>query len=144
MSVKPPSLFWALLALGQFLHISRQVVSVSITTPLPDLDKVSEIELQAGLTSGQFTSVDLIKAYFSRIEEAILQVPMLRAVTNLSALQEAAILDYEQLTYVPRSALHGIPVLVKDNVATVAFEGVAKRLREAGAIILGMFPEGAA
>lgn len=49
---------------------------------------------------------------------------MLRAVTNLSALQEAAILDYEKLTYVPRSALHGIPVLVKDDVATVAFEGV--------------------
>lgn len=61
MSAKPPALFWALLALGQFLHISRQVVSVSITTTLPDLDKVSEIELQAGLTSGQFTSVDLIK-----------------------------------------------------------------------------------
>ncbi|KAG2046980.1 hypothetical protein BDR06DRAFT_1033197 [Suillus hirtellus] len=107
------------------VEISFQlVVSVSITKPLPDLDKESEIELQAGLTSGQFTSVDLIKAYFSRIEEVNLQVPMLRAVTNLSALQKAAILDYEKLTYVPRSALHGIPVLVKDNVATVAFEGV--------------------
>ncbi|KAG1785202.1 amidase signature domain-containing protein [Suillus plorans] len=115
MGAKPPALFWGLLALGQFLHVSRQ----------------------SGLTSGQFTSVDLIKAYFSRIEGVNLQVPMLRAVTNLSALQEAAILDYEELTYVPRSVLHGILVLVKDNVATVAFEGVAKRLREAGDIILG-------
>jgi amidase len=53
---------------------------------------------------------------------------MLRAVieTNPSALQEAAALDYERLTYGPRSALHGIPVLVKDNIATVAFEGVFK------------------
>lgn len=51
---------------------------------------------------------------------------MLRAVieTNPSALQEAAVLDFERLTYGPRSALHGIPVLVKDNIATVAFEGV--------------------
>lgn len=51
---------------------------------------------------------------------------MLRAVieTNPSALQEAAVLDYERFTYGPRSALHGIPVLVKDNIATVAFEGV--------------------
>jgi len=50
---------------------------------------------------------------------------MLRAVieTNPSALWEAAALDQERLTYGARSALHGIPVLVKDNIATVAFEG---------------------
>jgi len=51
---------------------------------------------------------------------------MLRAAieTNPSALQEAAALDYERLVYGPRSALHGIPVLVKDNIATIASEGV--------------------
>lgn len=50
---------------------------------------------------------------------------MLRAVieTNPSALWEAAALDQERLLYGARSALHGIPVLVKDNIATVAFEG---------------------
>ncbi|EGO26610.1 hypothetical protein SERLADRAFT_447766 [Serpula lacrymans var. lacrymans S7.9] len=70
---------------------------------------------------------------------------------------EAAALDKERLLSGPRSALHGIPVLVKDNIGTVAFEGmnttagsysllksivpedsgVVKRLRKAGAIILG-------
>lgn len=44
--------------------------------------------------------------------------------TNPSALDEAAALDYERLLYGPRSALHGIPVLVKDNIGTVAFEGI--------------------
>ena len=33
-------------------------------------------------------------------------------------------LDNERLLYGPRSALHGIPVLVKDNIGTVAFEGI--------------------
>ncbi|KAH7910545.1 amidase signature domain-containing protein [Hygrophoropsis aurantiaca] len=128
-------------------------VDASITTPLPDLYEASLTELQAGLTSGQFTSVDLIKAKVN------LEGPALRAVleTNPSALSEAAALDYERLISGPRSALHGIPVLVKDNIGTVAFEGmnttagsysllksvipddagVVKRLRKAGAIILG-------
>ncbi|KAF8549237.1 amidase signature enzyme [Imleria badia] len=135
------------------------LVSAAITTPLPDLYEASLTELQGGLTSGQFNSVDLIKAYFARIEEVNLQGPALRAVieTNPSALDEAAALDYERLLYGPRSALHGIPVLVKDNIGTVAFEGmnttagsytllksiipedagVVKKLRQAGAIILG-------
>ncbi|KAH7882880.1 amidase signature domain-containing protein [Phlebopus sp. FC_14] len=73
------------------------------------------------------------------------------------ASNEAKALDYERLLLGPRSPLHGIPVLVKDNIATVAFEGmnttagsysllnsvvpedagVVKKLRKAGAIILG-------
>ncbi|KAG1767612.1 amidase signature domain-containing protein [Suillus placidus] len=157
MGAKLLTLFWAWLALGQSLYVPKGVVSASITTPLPDLYEASVIELQAGLTSGQFTSVDLIKV---RKHASInLQGPMLRAVieTNPSALLEAAALDYERLTHGSRSALHGIPVLVKDNIATVAFEGmnttagsysllksvvpddagVVKRLRKAGAIILG-------
>ncbi|KAG9313685.1 amidase signature enzyme [Chiua virens] len=135
------------------------LASAAITTPLPDLYEASLTELQAGLTSGQFNSVNLIKAYFARIEEVNLQGPLLRAVieTNPSALDEAAVLDNERLLYGPRSALHGIPVLVKDNIGTVAFEGmnttagsytlfksiipedagVVKKLRQAGAIILG-------
>lgn len=66
------------------------------------------------------------QAYFARIEEVNLQGPVLRAVieTNPSALDEAAALDFERLLHGPRSALHGIPVLVKDNIGTVAFEGV--------------------
>lgn len=56
---------------------------------------------------------------------------MLRAVieTNPSALAQAAALDAERLATGPRSLLHGIPVLVKDNVATLASEGTAFTLR---------------
>ncbi|KZT01569.1 amidase signature enzyme [Laetiporus sulphureus 93-53] len=125
----------------------------------PDLYEASVEELQAGLQSGTFTSVDLVKAYFARIAEVNLQGPQLRAIieTNPSALEQAAALDTERLITGPRSMLHGIPVLVKDNIATLDEEGmnttagsysllksvvpgdagVVKRLRSAGAIILG-------
>ncbi|KZT28519.1 amidase signature enzyme [Neolentinus lepideus HHB14362 ss-1] len=126
---------------------------------LPDLYEASVTELQAGLNEGDFTSVDLVKAYFARISEVNLAGPALRAVieTNPSALAEAAVLDAERQLLGPRSLLHGIPVLLKDNIATTASEGmnttagsysmlgsivpgdagVVKRLRAAGAIILG-------
>ncbi|KAG6807743.1 hypothetical protein H0H92_006512, partial [Tricholoma furcatifolium] len=125
----------------------------------PDLYEASIAELQAGLNAGSFSSVDLVKAYFARIEEVNLSGPGLRAVieTNPSAIAAAAALDVERKIKGPRSALHGIPVLLKDNIATVASEGmnttagsfallgsvvsddagVVKRLRQAGAIILG-------
>jgi len=50
---------------------------------------------------------------------------MLRAVLekNPSALAEAAALDIERSLKGPRSPLHGIPVLLKDNIATIAIEG---------------------
>ncbi|EKM56725.1 uncharacterized protein PHACADRAFT_254013 [Phanerochaete carnosa HHB-10118-sp] len=126
---------------------------------LPDLYEASISELQAGLDAGDFTSVDLVKAYFARIDEVNLKGPQLRAVLemNPSALTEAAALDKERNQTGKRSELHGIPVLLKDNIATIASEGmnttagsfsllgsvvpddagVVKRLRQAGAIILG-------
>ncbi|KAG6808031.1 hypothetical protein H0H92_005635 [Tricholoma furcatifolium] len=125
----------------------------------PDLYEASVAELQDGLNAGHFTSVDLVKAYFARIKEVNLEGPALRAVyeTNPTALATAAELDAERKAKGARSALHGIPVLVKDNVATLASEGmnttagslclqgsvvsddatIVKRLRAAGAIILG-------
>ncbi|KAJ7026769.1 amidase signature enzyme [Mycena alexandri] len=126
---------------------------------LPDLYEASVPELQAGLDAGQFTSVDLVKAYFARIEEVNINGPGLRAVLELnpSALKQAALLDAERKLTGKRSELHGIPILLKDNIATLASEGmnttagsfallgsivpedagVVKRLRKAGAIILG-------
>jgi len=88
---------------------------------LPDLYEASVFELQEGLEYGYFTSVDLVQAYFARIDEVNLQGPQLRAVieTNPSALAQAAALDLERQTTGPRSLLHGIPVLVKDNIATI-------------------------
>ncbi|TDL27717.1 amidase signature enzyme [Rickenella mellea] len=126
---------------------------------LPDLYEASILDLQEGLQNQVFTSVELVKAYFSRIEEVNHQGPKLNAVieTNPSALTVAAQLDDERKRKSMRSALHGIPVLLKDNIATLHEEGmnttagsfallgsvvpcdagVASRLRDAGAIILG-------
>lgn len=102
------------------------------------------MELQAGLEAQHFTSVDLVKAYFARIEEVNIKGPGLRAVLELnpSALSQAAELDKERKISGKRSTLHGIPVLVKvnfnfhhqliqgsdsefvkDNIATIASEG---------------------
>lgn len=54
---------------------------------------------------------------------------MLRAVLELnpSALEQAAKLDIERKTKGTRGPLHGIPVLVKDNIATIASEGASYR-----------------
>ncbi|KJA23796.1 hypothetical protein HYPSUDRAFT_66167 [Hypholoma sublateritium FD-334 SS-4] len=125
----------------------------------PDLYEASVVELQTGLDAGHFSSVDLVKAYFARIDEVNIKGPGLRAVleVNPSALAQAAGLDEEREKKRKRSQLHGIPILLKDNIATVASEGmnttagsyslvgsvppedagVVKRLRVAGAIILG-------
>ncbi|KAF9440277.1 amidase signature enzyme [Macrolepiota fuliginosa MF-IS2] len=131
----------------------------AIAGAFPDLYEASVEELQRGLESGLFTSVDLVKAYFARIDEVNLKGPKLRAVLELnpSALSQAAALDQERKKTGARGLLHGIPILLKDNIATVASEGmnttagsysllgsvvpddagVVKRLRAAGAIILG-------
>ncbi|KAJ3730264.1 amidase signature domain-containing protein [Lentinula raphanica] len=131
----------------------------SSTQNLPDLYEAGITELQAGLDAGWFTSVDLVTAYLSRIEEVNLQGPELRAVLEISpiALDVAAKLDEERRVSGRRTMMHGIPVLLKDNIATEHSEGlnttagshalfksvvpddagVVKRLRQAGAIILG-------
>ncbi|KAF8873639.1 amidase signature domain-containing protein [Gymnopilus junonius] len=122
---------FALLALG-----AMQVISTAAFA-FPDLYKASIAELQAGLDGGHFTSVDLIKAYFARIEEVNLKGPALHAIleTNPSAIVQAAVLDKERKITGKRSALHGIPILLKredgnllpefqDNIATIASEGL--------------------
>ncbi|PPQ89267.1 hypothetical protein CVT25_001351 [Psilocybe cyanescens] len=152
-----------LLTVYACLSIARGIASyVNPIVPkrsihLPDLYEASVIDLQTGLDAGHFTSVDL--AYFARIEEVNLKGPVLRAVIEVNpfALVQAASLDKERKKSGKRSLLHGIPILIKDNMATVASEGmnttagsfsllgsvvpddagVVKRLRKAGSIILG-------
>ncbi|KAH7883026.1 amidase signature domain-containing protein [Phlebopus sp. FC_14] len=92
----------------------------------PDLYEAGIAELQRGLDKGLFTSVDLVKAYLVRIEEVNLKGAALHAVieTNPSALSQAAALDAERKEKGTRGLLHGIPLLLKDNIATLHEEGM--------------------
>ncbi len=118
-------------------------------------------DLQEKLSAGRLTSRTLVLAYLSRIEAHDRRGPKLHSVieTNPDAVTIAAELDRERRQGRARGPLHGIPVLVKDNLATAdrmqttagslaldrAFGGVTPprdafvvaRLRAAGAIILG-------
>jgi len=121
------------------------------------LEEATVADLQKGMQSGQWTARTFCEAYLQRIEQTDRQGPTLRAIleTNPDALAIADELDRERKAKGPRGPLHGIPVLIKDNLDThdrmtttagsLALEGsipaqdstVAKKLREAGAILLG-------
>jgi len=114
-------------------------------------------QLQAAMEAGRVTSHALVEAYLRRIDAIDRRGPRLRSVieTNPEAPAIAAALDDERRRRGPRGPLHGIPLLVKDNIATgdrmstscgsLALDGVraardahvVARLREAGAVILG-------
>jgi amidase len=122
--------------------------------------RVLELTLEdigAAFAAGRLTSVDLTRLYLRRIAALNRSGPNLRAVleTNPAALDQAATLDQERLAGRARGPLHGVPVLIKDNVETadrmmttagsLALEGwyaprdapLVARLRAAGAVILG-------
>jgi len=125
--------------------------------PPPAVEEMSVAQLQAGMTAGQFTSEEITRQYLSRIDLLDRSGPGLRAVieVNPDALEIARALDRERWKGTVRGPLHGIPVLIKDNIDTAdkmlttagslaladsrpardAF--VAKRLRDAGAVLLG-------
>ena len=111
-------------------------------------------QLQAAMTNGQLTSKDLVQGYLNRMKQLN---PTLHAVieTNPNAVAIATSLDHERKAGHVRGPLHGIPVLVKDNIATLdnmqttagslalynsrvpADAVIIQRLRAAGAVILG-------
>jgi amidase len=122
-----------------------------------ELEEATVAELQAGLASGRYTAQSLVERYLARIGQLDRDGPQVRAVieTNPDAPAIAAALDEEQRTRGRRGPLHGIPVLIKDNIDTgdrmMTSAGswaladapapqdaeIARRLRAAGAVILG-------
>ncbi len=124
---------------------------------VPELIETSIEELQRRLTAGTTTSVDLVRGYLRRIAAIDSAGPRINAVIELNpdALDIARQLDAARAAGRVRGPLHGIPVLIKDNIATgdrmqttagsLALVGcppgrdatVARRLREAGAVLLG-------
>jgi amidase len=122
-----------------------------------ELEETTVAALQDGMKSGKYSARSITQLYLNRIDALNHLGPNLRAVieTNPDALKIADDLDAERKSRGARGPLHGVPVLLKDNIDTndrltttagsLALEGstppqdsfVAKRLREAGAIILG-------
>ncbi len=117
----------------------------------------SILEIQQIYARGEATCSSLAAAYLERIENIDQSGPGINSVIeiNREAMQIAAVLDREREESGPRSPLHGVPVLVKDNIDTgdrmmttagsLALEGsyarqdafIIERLRQAGALILG-------
>jgi hypothetical protein len=85
-----------------------------------ELEEVSITDIHAGLVSGRWSCRELTEAYLGRIAEIDDQGPTLRSVieTNPDALAIADALDEELAAGQVRGPLHGIPILLKDNIAT--------------------------
>ena len=136
------------------------VVAPAAATSAPGRLAVEELtlgDIAAAFAGGRLTSHSLTQAYLERIDALDRRGPALHAVleTNPRALEIAAALDDERRRRGPRSALHGVPILIKDNVETadrmmttagsLALEcwypptdaPLVARLRAAGGVILG-------
>ena len=118
-----------------------------------DLQTATIADLQRAMTAHRLTSRQLVDAYLGRIKAYDKQLDSIRAL-NPHARAEATALDAERRRGHVRGPLHGIPVLLKDNIGTtelpttagsIALEGsvpfkdatLTARLRAAGAIVLG-------
>lgn len=122
-----------------------------------ELNEITIDELQQKMQDGKYTSRSIAELYLKRIEEVDKNGPKVNAVIELNpdALAIADEMDKERKAGKVRGPMHGIPVLIKDNIDTadkmmttagsLALVGniaskdafVAKQLREAGAVILG-------
>jgi len=121
------------------------------------MEEMTILELQEAMASGTYTARAIAEMYLERIENLDGQGPALNAVIELNpdALAIADALDAEREVKGPRGLLHGVPVMLKDNIDTadrmmttagsLALEGsialqdssVAHALREVGAVLLG-------
>jgi amidase len=151
---------------GAFVLASPAVIIPAESSTLPvsapdkgafELEEITIAELQAGMKAGKWTARSLAEKYLSRIEKMDKHGPIVNSIIELNpdALGIAEALDRERRTKGSRGSMHGIPVLIKDNIGTadrmtttagsLALSGsiplkdsfVAQRLRAAGAVILG-------
>ena len=140
---------------------SPQVPPSSDTRPAPAASDVDVVELSATeardrMTAGTLTSHALTQAYLNRIAQIDDSGPMLNAVIEVSptAIADADALDAERKAGKVRGPLHGIPILIKDNIDSVGMVNsagslaladnrpkedafIVTRLRQAGAVIVG-------
>src|SRR5688500_17588431 len=122
-----------------------------------ELDEMTAAQMQEAMASGRYTARHLVELYTARIEEIDRRGPTLRSVIELNpdALAIADALDAERKAGKVRGPLHGIPILIKDNIDTgdrmlttagsLALDGapaphdafIVERLRAAGVVLLG-------
>jgi amidase len=153
--------------LASVLAITKPVSLISAANSSPEdvsaslkdfeLEELTIAELQSGMQSGKYSARSLVKKYLDHIDDIDKSGPMLNSVIELNpdAMSIAEALDRERKEKGTRGPLHGIPILIKDNIDTadrmmttagsLALVGsrpaqdafVVKKLREAGAGILG-------
>ncbi len=122
-----------------------------------ELSETTIAELQQAMETGRHTARSLCELYLARIDENDRRGPSLHSMLDLNpdALQIAERLDAERRANGLRGPLHGVPIVIKDNIdsadrmtttaGSLALEGsiprqdafIVRRLREAGAIVLG-------
>ena len=154
----------AAVALAPALGAAREVTATKTSAQIKpfELEEITISELQDGMKSGRFTARSLVEQYLARIDEIDTphtgkRGPAVNATIEMNpdALSIADSLDAERKAKGARGPLHGIPVLIKDNIDTadrmmttagsLALVGskpakdsvVAQKLRAAGAVILG-------
>jgi amidase len=155
-----PSRFQVLRSAGTLFGALFAVAFAGAQAPAParfDLEEATIADLQQRMQSGRETSRSLVDKYLARIDAVDRSGPALHSVLEINpdARTIADRLDAERKSRGPRGPLHGIPILLKDNIATadammttagsLAFAGakppkdafIVSRLREAGAVILG-------
>jgi len=129
----------------------------AVIQPKPDLTEVPLVELRSRLRSGEWSAREVTAAYLERIQTIDRGGPALNSVIEINpeALAIAEALDAERVAGHIRGRLHGVPILLKDNIDTgdkmqttsgsLALAGapaprdafLVRRLRQAGAVILG-------
>jgi amidase len=134
----------------------RSLPHAPAEVPAFEFDEITIADLQDAMKSGKYTARSITEKYLARIDQIDKQGPALNSVieTNPDAFSIADSLDKERKEKGPRGPLHGIPVMIKDNIDTadrmmttagsLALVGskppkdssVAQKLRDAGAVIL--------
>lgn len=150
---------------ASIVRLAAAVIAAVVAAPpalagqSPDVVELTVEDVRAGYAASSFTAVELTRAFLARIERYEQRYNAFISM-NPDALREAAALDRAYASEGPKGPLHGVPVVVKDNidmeglVTTAGWEGfsylsggvdmipgddaaVVTRLRDAGAIILG-------
>jgi amidase len=140
-------------------YVTAAAIALVLSTPAvaQTVEERSIEQLQAEMTAGRTSSAAITRAYLDRIAKMDRKGPTLRSViaTNPDAVAQARALDAERKAGRVRGPLHGVPILIKDNVETadampttagsLALRAnftrrdapVVAQLRRAGAVILG-------